>query len=268
MMTSECPDISIIFVNYRSVESLERAVLSLRSAKEETGVLEVIIANNDSDEVDLVQKLAGRLGIQVLFLPENRGFANAANAAASKARGEIIGFLNPDTEFLSGSLAYISRFFRVHSEVGVVGSRLVSDYGEPEAWSAGRAFSIARLFRNKTPLFMGKRYWDALRPIAVDWVSGGALFIRRSLYRDLEGFDERYFLYFEDMDLCVRSRLAGFRTVLVPSVVFRHKGGASFHSDGDKKRFYYASQDRYFSYHRPSWEGMLLRVIRERILRI
>jgi hypothetical protein len=268
MLISGRHDISIVFVNYRSVGALERAIFSLRGDGAESGISEIIVANNDPDEADSVRGMADRMGIQPLLLSENRGFANAANAAASFAGGEIIGFLNPDTEFLSGSLETVSRFFRANPEVGIVGARLVTDQGGPEAWSVGKAASLIRLIRNKTPLFMGRRYWEAPRAIAADWVSGGALFVRRSLYRELAGFDERYFLYFEDMDLCIRARRAGFRTVCLPSVTFRHTGGSSFVSDSEKKKVYFESQDLYFRRHRPFWEGALLRVIRGRFLKI
>ncbi|NTW89722.1 MAG: glycosyltransferase [Candidatus Moranbacteria bacterium] len=268
MQISEHPEFSFIFVNHRSAEPLERAVCSVRNSGIALGSTEIIIANNDPEEYARIKELGRRVDVRTVFLPENRGFANAANVAAALANGKVLAFLNPDTEYVSGSFDYVSRFFETNKEVGVVGARLVSDTGLIEAWSAGQPLSLFRLIRNNVAPRFSKRHWEYRRPNAVGWVSGGAMFVRRETFDVLGGFDERFFLYFEDMDLCTRARGTGFRTVLLPSIVFRHDGGSSFRSDVEKKRVYHDSQDRYFAYHRPRWERILFRIVRSRFLKI
>jgi N-acetylglucosaminyl-diphospho-decaprenol L-rhamnosyltransferase len=268
MLTSEHPEHSFVFVNHRSVEALERAVCSLRNAGIWRGPSEIIIVNNDPDEVARIKELSRRTDARTVNLTENRGFANAANVAAAIANGRVLAFLNPDTEYLSGSIDYVSRFFEANREVGIVGARLVSDTGRIEAWSAGQRLSLLRLLRNNVAPCLSKRHWECRRPRAVGWVSGGAMFVRRETFDRLGGFDERFFLYFEDMDFCARAGREGFETVLLPSIVFRHAGGASFRSDAEKKRAYYDSQDQYFANHRPRWERFLVRVVRSRFLKI
>lgn len=268
MPITEQPEFSIIFVNHRSADVLKRAILSLDSCDVPSTALEMIVVNNDPDEENRVRKLSQEFGFRTLFLTENRGFAHAANAAAAVATGKIVGFINPDTEFVSGSLLMASRFFQANPEVGIVGARLITEEGKPEAWSAGPPLSLLRLFRNNIGLPSGRRQWRSRCTRAVGWVSGGALFIRRELFRSLGGFDDEYFLYFEDMDLCLRARAIGSKTVVFPSIVFRHDGGTSFRSVTEKKKAYYDSQDRYFGIHRPSVERFLLRLVRSRMTNI
>jgi len=256
------PEISLILVNYRSAERLEKALSSLRYPDIPDGKLEIIVANNDPSERERIRILSDRFHFLTISLPENDGFGNAANKAVMVANGNIVGFINPDTEMTTGSLGSVLRFFRLHPEVGVVGGRLVSENGLPEAWSTGKPMTFFRLLRNKSLFFTGWKYWESHRAVSVGWVSGGLLFIRIELFKELSGFDERFFLYFEDMDLCVRARKKGFRIVFFPKLSFFHKRGASLDSDAERKRIYYESQDWYFAKHRPCHEGFLVRLFR------
>jgi len=264
MRTSESPELSIVFVNYRSVLSLEKALFSIRNSDIRADRMESIVANNDVSEVEQVRKLSGRFSFEMITLPENRGFGGAANVATTKAKGKIIGFLNPDAELIGGSLETLLAFFRTRPEVGIVGGRLVSKSGSPEKWSVGKSITLFRLIRNKSVIFRVREYWESGHSVAVGWVSGGALFIRRNLFKELNGFDERFFLYFEDMDLCIRAGRSGFRVVSYPFLVFQHEGGASRDSDSSRKQAYYESQDRFFMKHRPCWEGALVRFFRSK----
>jgi GT2 family glycosyltransferase len=269
MLTSTQPEISLIIVNHRSVVSLERAVFSLLKIEVPKGFLEVIVANNDASEADRVLALSERFGFRVVFLTENRGFGSAGNAATREAKGKIFGFLNPDSVFECGSLSFLVEFFLKNPKVGIVGAGIVTEDGSSrEEWSSGRPTNLFRVLRNKSGIFAGRRYWENRRPVSVGWVSGAALFIRRDIFERVSGFDERFFLYFEDMDLCLRVGLSGFKVVLLPSLSFRHEGGRSFSSDESKKRAYYESQDLYFSKHRPVREGVILRFLRSKFISI
>ncbi|MEI7749736.1 MAG: glycosyltransferase family 2 protein [Candidatus Moraniibacteriota bacterium] len=268
MLTHGKPDFSLILVNYRSADMLERALLSLQHPDVLDGRMEIIVANNDISEQERIRDLSEYFHFRVVFLPENNGFGNAANQAASVANGNIIGFINPDTELKAGSLDLVLRFFKLHPEVGVVGGSLVSQDGVREAWSTGKPMTLFRLLRNQSALCSGRKYWENKRPISVGWVSGGLLFIRSELFRELLGFDERFFLYFEDMDLCVRAGKNGFRTVFFPNLSFFHTGGASLDSDSVRKRIYYESQDQYFAKHRPRVEGFLVSLFRSGLSKV
>ncbi|HWQ60359.1 MAG TPA: glycosyltransferase family 2 protein [Candidatus Fimivivens sp.] len=263
MRISAHPDLTVVVVNHRSVAFLENALRSFCHEERTGNEIEVIVANNDPNESESVETLSKRLGFHAIELSENRGFGAAANVAAAAAHGDILCFLNPDTEFHSGSLESVLRMFCGHREVGIIGAGLVSGKDdEPEPWSAGETLTFRRLIQNKIRTFFGWKYRPPCQPIATGWVSGGALFIRRDLFESLKGFDTGFFLYFEDMDLCLRSREIGYHCVLLPSLSFVHSGGSSRISDASRKAQYFASQDRFFAKHRPKWEGILIRYLR------
>lgn len=257
------PECSVITVNHRSVAVLERMIRSLSCLSDCSCGLEIIVANNDPSEEDSLRELGGKYGCDIVSLTENRGFAEAANRAAERASGNILCFLNPDAELLNGSFEMVERFFEAHPEVGIVGARLVGSDGRTEPWSAGSSMSLRRLILGN--LFPGHFIsWlrNQRKAISVGWVSGGALCIRKDLFRSLNGFDEGFFLYFEDMDLCVRAKALGYRTIFHPGISFRHKGGSSFASFVEKKRAFYRSQERFFRKYRPAWEAAFVRLFR------
>jgi len=232
------PELSLIFVNYRSVGTL---AASLASLAEEigTGPIEIIIVNNDPSEQDPIDRLAGRFPVRIVDSGKNIGFGAASNLGAQEAGANILGFLNPDTRLAEGSLREIVRHFETHPETGIAGASLVGPDGKPETWSSGPSATLGRILGNNLGfLHESPKRNDA--PITIDFVSGAALFIRRSLFRRLGGFDERFFLYFEDMDLCLRARTQGSTVIRMPKPIFTHRGGASQRSVTEQKHHYCA----------------------------
>lgn len=260
-MLIKTPDCSLIFVNYRSAAPLLRALNAVFSDPS-SHRCEVIVVNGDTREADAVRALADSFPIRLLMLSENLGFGAAANKGAAMATGRILGFLNPDAEITEGSLGDIVSYLDTHPETGIVGACLVDRDGAFEAWSFGRSATLIRLIWNHFRVTREETSLGDRRVHRAEWVSGAALFVRKDLFRRLSGFDERFFLYFEDMDLCDRVREKGFAVARFLSVVFRHVGGASHSSEISKKRFYYDSQDRYFEKHRPAWEASVMRMLR------
>ncbi len=96
----------------------------------------------------------------------------------------------------------------------------------------------------------------------VDWVSGCALFIRQDLFSRLGGFDEDFFLYFEDVDLCHRAKNLGYEIIVTEKMRLTHLGGRSLKQSAARKRHYYRSQDIYFKKCRPKLEGFFLKLLR------
>ena len=256
----EKTELSLIFVNFRSVKLLSEALRSV-SSHVLSGRVEVIVVNNDVTEADAIRDLSRTFPLRLMMLSENNGFGQASNEGAAVAVSDILGFLNPDTVLIDGSLEKINQYFKTHPDVGVIGASLVTDDGRPEPWSFGMTQTLFGLFRNKLCRF--PRHVAGLgEGFRVEWVSGAAMFVRTDLFRRLHGFDEEFFLYFEDMDLCERARQAGASVTYVQDIVFRHHGGATQSSRPDQKRRYYASQDRYFAKHRPKWEGRAVTLFR------
>ncbi len=206
------------------------------------------MVNQDASEQKALQALSSQQGFR-LIQRENGGFAAGANAAATVATGAYIAFMNPHAYYSSGSFKKIYDTFESDATIGLIGATLCDLDGNPEKWSQGRLLTLSRLALNN--VFFGKFF---SRSDAIDWVSGGALFVRRDLFQSLGGFSEEFFLYFEDMDLCARVLQAGYAVRSSRSLQFVHAGGKSFTSKYAQKEHFFDSQKKYFTKHRPFWE--------------
>lgn len=257
------PLFSFIIVNYRSVAHLPACFSSFRNITIPEA-FECLIANNDPSEEMALQKLRDRFPFSLVSLPENRGFGFAANRAARRARGQILVFLNPDARFLSGNMDEVFRHFTSTPSIGAIGLRLLLEPEMPQPWSAGSAVTFFDLLRNHIGFPRSARFWNTPFSRSVAWTSGAALAIPRSFFFRIHGFDESFFLYYEDTDLCFRLRRLKKHILILPSIRLLHIGGASMNpSRHEQKKSYFTSQDRYFSLHRPRYEGILLKILRK-----
>jgi hypothetical protein len=251
------PIISLIFVNYRSAWYLAMALESLFSLERESAVFEIIVVNNDSSESAELQALKQRFPFFLIESGENSGFGRGNNRGVSHARGSILGFINPDIMWTGAHLRRIVDFFNENSRAGVLGMTLIDTNKRPEPWSTGEYPSLASLFLNN--LFPPRgRFRADQKFFFPDWVSGGALFIRKKLFAEIGGFDERFFLYFEDIDLCKAVRRRGFSVVCHTDFPLVHLGGKSQTSGRLQKKHFSLSQREYFRKHRPKWESGVL----------
>ncbi len=253
------PRISIIFVNYQSVWPLSLALRSLFLVEQELDLFEVIVVNNDNREQRALEQLAHYLPFRLVSSGTNIGFGQGANIGASLARGKIIGFLNPDTEWLEKRLKEVEGFMEKQPVPSILGFRLVDREGKQEPWSSGKTPNFAQLFFNNLPLLGFLRNFSENETL--DWVSGGGLFIFREDFLGLGGFDKDFFLYFEDVDLCLRAKQRGMAVKCHHRFSLLHSGGKSFSSQSRQKRDFYASQSLYFHKHRPAFESVLVRLL-------
>ncbi len=214
-----------VIVTYKTPDDqLAKCLTSLRRE----GVNDVVITNNDKD---------------------NRGFAAAANEGASLLASELILFLNPDAYLTTGVLLPAERLMAEKTSVGVVGLMMCAVNGEAEESSFGRTV---------TPWTLLIRHWQPRasikskrEPVAVGWVSGGAMLVRREAFCKVGGFDQQFFLYWEDVDFCRRIKLAGWQVVLLPTGGVIHQRGASLADSQQKTSLYDESADKYFRKHYP-----------------
>lgn len=252
---------SLIFVNYQSARHLARSLESLFSL-ENSSEIEIIIVNNDETETLLLEKLQETFPFFLIKNEKNVGFGQGANKGAAIATGDILGFLNPDTLWQKSCLGIIAAAFHNKRRIGIAGMRLIGADKKTEPWSFGETPGLQKLLLNN--LFPTKKFPDhKTSPILnVDWVSGGALFTRNNVFRSVHGFDEKFFLYFEDTDICLRTRQAGYDVCLIPQATLMHHGGQSSSSRKIQKNHFYTSQETYFKKHRPGWEYILLRIFR------
>lgn len=253
------PDISFIFVNYRSAELLRQSLASVyRAACQQGSPAEYIVVNNDSDERAIVDSLATHpASPRIIHQAINEGFGRANNVGARIAAGEVLFFINPDTEMVRGGFPALLAAFRTRPQA-IYGMALSQATGKREAWSAGAFPSLFRVVLSYVSPALLSHPWRARDIERTDWVSGAALAIRREFFHLLGGFDESFFLYFEDVDLARRATVAGGWVGVYPFIEFRHVGGQSHKTFREKKRAYYAGQRQYFSKWRPAYESVIL----------
>ena len=256
------PYFSLIFVNYHSAAALKRALHSFLEREPRARETEVVVVNNDAQEAGALRTLQELFGFALLENSTNRGFGAAANQGGRQARGEIFGFLNPDILWRTSVFEEAQKIFEERPAVGILGLGLVTPAGRPEPWSGGKEVTLWELLKNNLwrSRFSVRRPREAL--VARDWVSGGALFIRRGLFKQLGGFDEKFFLYFEDVDLCRRAREQGAQVFWAPFLSLTHYGGQSHLSRQEQKRAFYRSQDQYLKKYATRPAYVCFRVLR------
>lgn len=255
-MLAKKPIISLIFVNYRSAEFLKKALESLflweQEGREE---VEIVIVNNDQNESQAILEIGALYQARVIETGENLGFGRAVNRGVRESQGMFVGMLNPDIIWPQKQLTQIKA--ALTKESCFVGLSLFDEQGRREKYGFGKQVHLWRLLLNH--LSSG----EIVIPerLRVDWISGGALFCSREVFETLQGFDEAYFLYYEDVDLCERARKRGIPLYVYDRLRVTHFGGKSQESPRKQKKEYYRSQQYYFQKMRPWYEQWLLKGI-------
>lgn len=231
-----------IVVTYNSAAVLARCVRSLWSS----GVQQVVVVDNASadDSVGVAQ----RLGVLCVRLPQNVGFAAACNIGARFVAAPYLFFVNPDALVQPAALVRAGEHFR-RAAVGAVGLRLIGPDGAVERGSFGPPVTLWQLVRRRRPSVVPTSERE------VGWVSGGAMLVRRAAFQAVGGFSERYFLYWEDVDLCRRLQVQGWRVIFEPRAQVVHDRGASLSDLARKTVLYDTAADIYFQTHyaTPIW---------------
>jgi N-acetylglucosaminyl-diphospho-decaprenol L-rhamnosyltransferase len=228
-------DLSIIVVSYNTREHLARCLRALPAAT--TGLAwDAIVVDNASGDGSAEMIRRDFPAVTLIANRDNVGFARACNAGLQVAGGRFLLLLNSDAVATPGSLSALVRYARAYPRVGAVGPRIRTADGRP-ARSCFRFPSLARPYLNIAVVqrLVGDRFglpyaWDhpCLRDGGVvDWLSGACLLLRREALAGAGALDERYFMYFEDTDLCRRLWRAGWQVVFWPVVEVLHEGGAS-----------------------------------------
>jgi len=200
--------------------------------------------------------------VRVLEPGANLGFGAANNLAAEEARGESLLLINADAWIEGGALDLLHKHLQRDERLALVAPTLRYPDGRPQfAWSPERGVlgeAIQRL-RNRfeeRPWSHGAAARAVGRLAGRLWFTAACVLVRTEAFRAVKGFDEGFFLYFEDVDLCVRLEKAGWRLAQEPDAVAHHAGGFSRHPQVDE--VYRPSQLRYYSLHRPAWEFRLV----------
>jgi GT2 family glycosyltransferase len=201
--------------------------------------LEVIVSDNGSTDgsVEVIKtRFTGR-NLQVVENKQNLGFSRGNNAGIEIAQGEYILILNPDTIVHKGALKSLIEFADRHKTAGGFGCRVLNPDGTYQR-TAMVFPTVRRLWIHALSLhwmgmfcswFVARRYvgWSGTTQREIDWHSGCCIMIRSSLMKSLGGFDPQFFYHCEEVDLCFRIRLAGYRILFTPDAQITHLGGQS-----------------------------------------
>jgi N-acetylglucosaminyl-diphospho-decaprenol L-rhamnosyltransferase len=225
--------VAVVLVTYESAEDLAACLGSLPAAAG-PHELEVVVVDNASR--DASAEIARRLGVKVLENPANLGLSRAIDLGAAATAAPWLLLVNPDTRLAPGSLARMLATAGADPTIGCVGPHLRNSDGSE--YPTGRRFPsilIGAAHAALGTVWPGnpatRRYHladlDRSRPVAVDWVSGACMLVRREAYEAAGRFDAGYFMYFEEMDFCLRLAKAGWRVVYDPGAEVTHILGGS-----------------------------------------
>lgn len=258
--------LSVILVQYNNAGLTKRAIESFTEMISVPS--EIILVDNGSTEADATRVFRDMPNVHLIINKENLGFGKANNLAARRAKGDILLFLNNDTITSMDFVSPILREFGSDPLLGAVGPRVLNNDGSFQL-SGGDLPTFAVEICDKVlyglvdqKVGAAVRYAErrSLRKRKVGWVTGAALFVRAGLFKQLGGFDERFFMFFEDKDLCLRIGEAGYDVRMMPEVSVVHLRGASGAGVSDRiQHIYRQSQKAYYEKHRTGLERLLLR---------
>jgi N-acetylglucosaminyl-diphospho-decaprenol L-rhamnosyltransferase len=259
--------VDIVIVNWNSGDQLRECLASVRETTPLELLGRVVVVDNAStdDSLDGLDELGLPLG--VLRNGENRGFGAACNQGAARGRAPYLLFLNPDVRLYPDSLAAAAAWLQEHEVEGfaIAGIQLVDESGDVQRTCA-RIPSVGNIMAGMVGLdrLLPERFpgvimteWSHEASGVVDHVIGAFMLIRRSLFEQVGGFDERFFVYLEDLDLSQRVAMAGGRSYYLSSARAFHKGGGT--SEQVKaRRLFYSTRSRIvyvYKHHGRVWGG-------------
>ncbi|MXX60654.1 MAG: glycosyltransferase family 2 protein [Holophagales bacterium] len=278
---SDTPAVSVLVVNYNAGPHLGHCLERLSEIAEEwpaphAGLETVVVDNASTDgSLEAVRELGDQdpapPAVRLIASARNLGFGAACNLAARETAGRYLLLLNPDAWIDATSLRRLVEALEADSRLGVAAPRLHYPDGSLQlGWAppVGVVGEAIQKFRNR---FEGRAWNQVLLPrllrplLGQGWFSAACLLVRRSAFEEVGGFDEGFFLYFEDADLGLRLARVDWRQRQVTGARAWHLRGVTTGRPGTRllspqiERFYRASQLRYYDLHRPRWERSYLR---------
>jgi GT2 family glycosyltransferase len=248
--------LDIVIVNWNSGTQLRRCLESVaRTSQHGLALRRVSVVDNASSDhsADGLDDLP--LPLSYIRNDTNRGFAAACNQAAQGSTATYLLFLNPDTILARDSLATPTQFLEqpANSTVGIVGVQLRDENGVV-ARSCARFLTPGMIVRGMLgfpSLFMTD--WDHQDTREVDHVTGAFFLVRREVFQSLHGFDERFFVYLEDLDFSLRARRAGWRSYFLATASAYHRGGGTSEQIKARRLFYALRSRVLYAYKHFSW---------------
>ncbi|MFA6307619.1 MAG: glycosyltransferase family 2 protein [Patescibacteria group bacterium] len=263
------PDLSVIIVNWKVKNLLQTCINSILVYKDNYKI-EIFVIDNDSGDgsVEMINKNYPE--VKLIALDKNIGFGAANNLAIKQARADYIFLLNPDTELTKDFFTKIFQYIQNNPNVDIVGPKIINDDGSKQA-SVRRnpdLFSQILVLLKLTNIAGANKFlehyffkdFDYSQEQDVDQIMGAAMFIKRSVFNKIAAFDENFFVWFEEVDLCTRAKAFGLNISYFPGAYIIHHGGVSFSKSNilKKQKMFNKSLLYYFFKHKPLWQTIII----------
>jgi GT2 family glycosyltransferase len=255
------PDLTVQVVNYDTLEYLRPCLDSLLAALAETGLSSriAVLENGSSDDLAEIGREFGD-AVDVVTSPRNLGFGGGQNLLAARHGSPLICCVNPDVVAERGVLVGLLAALE-DPTVAAAGPRLLTPSGETQRFDHGELRGLRAVVANGA----GRAHWrERETTTEVAWVSGAFLLVRRAAFDAAGGFDEAFFLYKEEEDLCLRIRASGGRVLYVPTARAQHVGGVVA---GRDPALLEESTERFAAKHLPGPRRRVLDVVYRHVTR-
>lgn len=255
-MTKYKIEISIVIVNYKVKNEILKCINSIYSSNPNV-TFEIIVVDNDSKN-NLKKALITKYpNVKYVKSPYNLGFGAGINYGEKIARGEFLFFLNPDTIVEQGAIEELYKFIKYKKKVGIVSPLLLKEDRTPYSLQGTKTLTpkraifsltiLGNIFKNnKIANEYWLKDWNKNQNKEVDIVPGTAFMIKKTLFEKIGMFDERFFLYFEEFDLCQRIKKLRYKNYIITSAKVMHKWGLSTKQIKDKNNIFKKSRLYYF----------------------
>lgn len=263
-MADNRSSLAIIIVTYNSATEIGPCLDSLVGHTEPFPTAITVVDNASSDGT------AGMVrdrwpSVQVIESPTNAGFSRANNLGIRATGGDYVLLLNPDTVAPPGAVQTLVRGLAAHPDAAIAGARLLSERGFPELswgdpigpWNELKRKVFSTLYHRKVRRIVRKVDQLSRQAREVSWVSGACMVIRRPDLEAVGLLDERFFMYTEDVDLCIAMANRGRTVLYVAGAELLHYRGRSAARNPATERLYRRSQVAYYEKHLPHWAGLL-----------
>ncbi|MBI5122683.1 glycosyltransferase [Candidatus Roizmanbacteria bacterium] len=248
--------ISVIIVHYKVKKELFACIKSIYDSRPKAK-FEIIVVDNDDKKI-IHSELKKKFPKVKYVVNRNRGFGQGNNIGVKHAEGEYLFFLNPDTNIFSTTIDSLLLFFK-KAKVGMVAPLLLGSNGGPYQQGSleltpQRGWIVLSFLNKLFPKnIISQKYfinsWIKEETKEVDVIPGTALMIKKEIFEKVGGFDEKFFLYFEEFDLCKRVRALGYKLYIYPDAKVMHKWGASTKKRSDIDKIFRQSRFYYFKKH-------------------
>lgn len=277
-------EVSFIIVDYNAFVPLQRLMDTIREKTKDISYEIIIVDNSKDTKKSFFQK--NYPDIKYILNSKNLGFSKAANIGINHGTGRYVLLLNPDTRLKNNVALLLAQFLDHHPNVGIVGGKILNDDGSLQ-FSCRSFPSYKTAFFNRysllTRILPGNKYsTEYINPLnshnktaEVDWLSGSCMMVRKQALEVVGLFDENFFMYCEDVDICYRMKLLGWKVVYYPEAVIYHSIGKSSAQNKikaviERHKSMWTYYKKYFNRHKAKdsivWFGIVSRCISQLII--